>query len=51
MVSVHECAPKGGCHPLCGGVLMVVIMSWSMSWHHCSAIDDEVCGGGGLLSS
>jgi hypothetical protein len=23
----------------------------SMSWHHCSTTDGEVCDGGGLLSS
>jgi hypothetical protein len=32
-------------------MLMAVMMSWSMSWRHCSTAYGEVCGRGGLLSS
>jgi hypothetical protein len=50
MVGMYECAAKGCCC-LWNGVLMAAMLSWSVSWCHCSTVDSEVCGGGGLLSS
>jgi hypothetical protein len=54
-ISVRECTANGSGvplewlahHPPWSGVLMAVMMSWSMSWCHCSAVDGEAPGLGG----
>jgi hypothetical protein len=57
--SERECAADGSgallrwftCPPLWGDVLVAVTTSWSTSWRHCSAVDGDACGPGGLWRS